>query len=61
MQHASRDQASLNIAPDCKPGKKIWVLKDKAAFGAWAGDRLVADEQFARIRDFQAGHEAKQG
>ena len=43
LEHAARDEAGLNVAPDRQPGKKVGVLKDQTAFGVGAADGFIAD------------------
>src|SRR5438552_2621365 len=54
------DEPGPNVAPDRQPGKKVWVLKDQAAFGAGAGNPFNADPEFARVGRVEAGDEAEE-
>jgi hypothetical protein len=60
IEQAASDQAGLNVLADSQPWEKVRVLKDNAAFGAWAGDVFVADSKFAGVGKIEAGDEAKE-
>src|SRR5882724_4258286 len=60
-QNSARNQAGLDIAPNRKPGKQIWILKNEATFRARLVDWVRANQKFARVGKFQTGNESQQG
>ena len=44
LEDAARNEACLDVASNCKPREKTWVLKNQAAFGAGPGNRIQTRE-----------------
>jgi hypothetical protein len=59
-QNPASDEPSLDVAADAEPREEIRILKNQAAFLAWAGDRVRADQKFSRIGRIQARNKAKE-
>ena len=60
LEQAARDQAGLNVAGDGEPGEEVGILKNQTAFGAGAGDRIVADPKLAGVGSIKTGKQAQQ-
>ena len=60
VQHSARDEAGLDVAADGQPREKVRVLKNEAALRARAGDPFRPIQQFAGLRNVEAGDQAQQ-
>ena len=59
-QHATRSEASLNVAANSQPWEQIRILKNETALRVRSDNFFLADDQLTRIRNIQAGNESKQ-
>src|SRR6185437_9747357 len=60
-QNSARNETSLDIATNRKPGKQIRILKNETTFRTRLVDWVGANQKFARVRRFQTRNEPKQG
>src|SRR5215217_1157445 len=59
-QHATRNEAGLNVSANSQPWEQIWILKNETALSVRSYNLFVADNQLTRIRNIQAGDESEQ-